>query len=110
MSKGMRQLYESVMVVVHPENASFVPHDLVKQAKRDMKQFAEYLRMLYQRSQDWMHSCTRLYHGSSISNATIMSRLIAFTQPRMDDEHEQADDEELDNECRKIRDMSHLEI
>ena len=107
---SMRQLYESVMIAVHPGNASFVPHDLVKQAKRDLKQFAEYLRMLYQRSQDWMHSCTRLYHGSSISNATIMSRLIAFTQPRMDDEHEQADDEELDNECRKIRDMSHLEI
>ena len=32
----MRQLYESVMIVVHPGNASFVPHDLVKQAKRDL--------------------------------------------------------------------------
>ena len=64
---SMRQLYESVMVVVHPENASFVPHDLVKQAKRDLKQFARYPRMLYQESQDWMHSCTRLYHGSSPS-------------------------------------------
>ena len=82
---SMRQLYESVMIAVHPGNASFVPHDLVKQAKRDLKQFAGYLRMLYQESQDWMHSCTRLYHGSSISNATIMSRLIGFTHSRMDD-------------------------
>ena len=111
-----RQLYEAVLASIQrKKNSEIVSESLFRKMLQDIRCFRQYLDAFKTACEQRKVPSQRIWHGTPVSNATILSRLISFTRTPNKEEFDPNEAGEsdisidLDEEIVRFLEISRLE-